>query len=105
LIHSIYINIFIFVSICFNKLSQISQKRWLSHGLATATLAGSVEHLSVTLNPVLLWGYLGEVPPLPHEGAWASQFPANSLRSQAFGNYGTELTCSVPSSFFLSTSA
>jgi len=61
-------------------------------------------YLSVTLNPVLLWGYPGEVPPLPHKGAWASQFPANSLHSQAFGNHRTELTCSVPSSFFLSTS-
>ena len=38
LIHSTYINIFIFVSIFFNKLSQISQKCRLSHGLATATL-------------------------------------------------------------------
>ena len=38
LIHSTYINIFIFVSMFFNKLSQISQKHRLSHGLATATL-------------------------------------------------------------------
>src|SRR5260221_5866438 len=63
--------------------------------LTIAKLLRRYLHLSVTVNPVPSRGYLSKIPPLPHEGAWVSQFPAISRSPGAFGNHGTELTCSV----------